>query len=128
MDCLVRRQLVLDAVEEADELLVAGALHVLRDDRAVQHVEGSEERRCACQRQTQVLDLSVSAMMAEVPRPSPLRGQYEPASPCFCGLQGAATIACKRCRSLTETVKEMPLRMHQTRTPPRKTESIIGLF
>lgn len=47
MDCLVRRHLALDAVEEADELLMAVALHVLCDDRAVQHVEGSEERRCA---------------------------------------------------------------------------------
>lgn len=47
MDCLVRRHLALDAVEEADELLMAVALHVLRDSRAVQHVEGSEERRCA---------------------------------------------------------------------------------
>lgn len=43
----VCRHLALDAVEEADELLMAVALHVLRDDRAVQHVEGSEERRCA---------------------------------------------------------------------------------
>jgi hypothetical protein len=47
MDCLVRRHRALDAVEEADELLMAVVLHVPRDDRAVQHIEGSEERRCA---------------------------------------------------------------------------------
>src|SRR5690606_33940118 len=47
MDRLVRRDLALDAVEEADELLVAVALHVLRDDRAVQNVERGEERRRA---------------------------------------------------------------------------------
>jgi hypothetical protein len=35
------RRLGIDGVEEADELLVAVALHVLADDGAVEHVEGS---------------------------------------------------------------------------------------
>ena len=39
VDGLVRRHLALDAVEEADELLMAVALHVLCDDRTVQHAE-----------------------------------------------------------------------------------------
>ena len=41
------RHLALDAVEEADELLMAVALHVLADDRAVEHVERGEQRRRA---------------------------------------------------------------------------------
>ena len=43
-DDLVRRHLALDAVKEADELLMAMALHVLCDDRTVQHVERGEQR------------------------------------------------------------------------------------
>ena len=44
MDGLVRRHLALDAVEEADELLMAVALHVLPDDRSIQNVERREQR------------------------------------------------------------------------------------
>ena len=44
VDGLVRRHLALDAVEEADELLVAVALHVLPDDRSIQNVERREQR------------------------------------------------------------------------------------
>ena len=47
VDGLVRRHLAVDAVKEADELLMAVALHVLCDDRTVQHVEGGEQRRRA---------------------------------------------------------------------------------
>ena len=38
------RDLLLDRVEEANELLVAMALHVAADDGAVEDVEGSEQR------------------------------------------------------------------------------------
>ena len=41
---LVRRRLGVDGVEEADELLMAMALHIAPDDRAVEHVEGGEQR------------------------------------------------------------------------------------
>ena len=34
----------LDGVEEADELLMAVALHAPADDRALEHVEGGEQR------------------------------------------------------------------------------------
>ena len=44
VDGLVRRHLALDAVEEADELLMAVALHVLPDDRSIQNVERREQR------------------------------------------------------------------------------------
>ena len=38
VDGLVRRHLALDAVEEADKLLMTMALHVLPDDRSIQNV------------------------------------------------------------------------------------------
>ena len=41
---LAGRDFGLDGVEEADELLVAVALHVAADDGAVEHVEGGEQR------------------------------------------------------------------------------------
>jgi hypothetical protein len=37
----------LDGIEEADELLMAVALHVVSDDGAVEDVEGGEQRGCA---------------------------------------------------------------------------------
>ena len=43
VDQLAGRDLGLDGVEEADELLMAVALHVAADDRAVEHVEGGEQ-------------------------------------------------------------------------------------
>ena len=47
LDELTDRDLPLDGVEEADELLMAVTLHVLSDDRAVEHVHGGEQRRRA---------------------------------------------------------------------------------
>ena len=47
VDDLSRRDLGLDGVEEADELLMAMALHVAADHRAVENVEGGEQRRRA---------------------------------------------------------------------------------
>ena len=47
VDRLSGRDLRLDGVEEADELLMAVALHVAADDRAVEDVEGGEQRRRA---------------------------------------------------------------------------------
>ena len=38
------RDLLFDRVEEANELLVAMALHALADDRAVEDIEGREQR------------------------------------------------------------------------------------
>ena len=43
VDGLAGRHLALDGVEEADELLVAVALHVAADDGAVEHVERGEQ-------------------------------------------------------------------------------------
>src|SRR5262249_52595834 len=47
VDDLARRHLCLDGVEEADELLMAVALHTAADDLALEHVESGEERRRA---------------------------------------------------------------------------------
>ncbi len=47
MDDFADRNLRLDGVEEADELLMAMALHVAADDGAVEHVERGEQRRRA---------------------------------------------------------------------------------
>ena len=44
MDALAGRNLALDLIEEANELLVAMALHVAPDHRAVEDVEGGEQR------------------------------------------------------------------------------------
>jgi len=43
VDGLARRDLALDGVEEADELLMPVALHASPDDLAFQHVEGGEQ-------------------------------------------------------------------------------------
>lgn len=47
VDDLTGRDIRLDGVEEADELLVAVALHAAVDELAFEHVEGGEERRRA---------------------------------------------------------------------------------
>src|SRR5512144_2552416 len=47
MDQLAGRDVALETVEEANELLVPVALHALPDHRAVEHVHGSEQRRRA---------------------------------------------------------------------------------
>ena len=47
VDDLAGRRLGLDRVQEADELLMAVALHVAADDGAVEHVERSEQGRGA---------------------------------------------------------------------------------
>ena len=44
VDSLVRRNLCIDHVQEADELLVPMALHVAPDDRPVEHIQGGEQR------------------------------------------------------------------------------------
>ena len=43
VDDLAGRDLALDRVEKADELLVSVALHAATDDRAFEHVESGEQ-------------------------------------------------------------------------------------
>ena len=59
----------------------------------------------SCQRQTQVLDLPVSAMIDELPSPSSLFKMIRARQTYFCELFGSATIPCNRCRSPDVTVK-----------------------
>jgi len=47
VDRLSRRNLLLNGVKEANEFLMAMALHVAADHRAVEHVERREQRRRA---------------------------------------------------------------------------------
>ena len=47
MDRLLLRHLGLDGVQEANELLMAVALHVAADDGAVEDIESGEQRRRA---------------------------------------------------------------------------------
>ena len=47
MDGLSSRDLALDGVQEADELLAPVALHAAADDLALQHVKGGERGGCA---------------------------------------------------------------------------------
>ena len=44
VDHLSHKDLLLDRIEEADELLVAVVLHVATDDGAIEDVEGCEQR------------------------------------------------------------------------------------
>src|SRR5271156_4890913 len=44
VDYFSHRDLLLDRIEEADELLVAMVLHVASDDGAIEDVEGGEQR------------------------------------------------------------------------------------
>ena len=44
VDYFSHRDLLLDRIEEADELLVAMVLHVESDDGAIEDVEGGEQR------------------------------------------------------------------------------------
>ena len=50
----------------------------------------------SCQRHTQVFDLPVAAMIAEVPRPSLLSSTIRARQTCFCGLRGANTMSRRR--------------------------------
>jgi hypothetical protein len=47
VDHFSRRDLLLDRIEEADELLVAMTLHVAADDGSIKGVEGCEQRGSA---------------------------------------------------------------------------------
>ena len=82
----------------------------------------------ACQRQMQVFDLPVAALIAIVPSPSSLNRMIRARQTCFCRLQGAATIACNRKRSAKDTVKEIPVRIRLNRIFWVQWESQIGLF
>ena len=73
VDGLIRRDLGVDQVQEADELLVPVALHIAPDDRPVEHVEGGEQGgRSPGSGPGQAVSLVVVGHGAETP---PLYGQ-----------------------------------------------------
>jgi hypothetical protein len=80
----------------------------------------------SCQRQTQVLDLPVSRMIAFVPTPSALSNMICARQTCFCGALRSLTKAHNRVMSAGVTEKEIPGRMPQTRTPRVHRESPSG--
>ena len=81
----------------------------------------------SCQRQTQVFDLPVRRMIATVPRPSALSRTISARQTCFWAVLRSRTSASRRRRSAGETSREIPVRMHQTRTPFSWRESPAGL-
>jgi hypothetical protein len=80
----------------------------------------------SCQRQTQVLDLPISRMIAFVPTPSALSNMICARHTCFCGALRSLTRAHNRVMSAGVTEKEIPVRMPQTRTPRVRPESPSG--
>ena len=82
----------------------------------------------SCQRQTQVLDLPVAAMIDVVPAPSALKRTIRQRQTCFCREDGCEMIASSRDRSSRETVKDIPVRISMTRTENARTESQFGLL
>ena len=67
----------------------------------------------SCHRHTQVFDLAVAAMMATVPRPSPVSRTIFARQTCFCGEPRAATIASSRFLSDAVTSILIPVRIPQ---------------
>lgn len=82
----------------------------------------------SCQRQTQVLDLPVAAMVAAVPAPSVLKRTIRQRQTCFWGEDVRKTIASSQDRSSPEIVKETPVRITMARTTNPKTEAQFGLL
>lgn len=69
-----------------------------------------------------------TVMMAWVPAPSALRSTIRARQTCFCEVLRSATRARSRCRPASPRMIVIPLRMRQTSTGPRQTESTTGLF
>jgi hypothetical protein len=65
----------------------------------------------SCQRQTQVLDLPVSRMIAFAPSPSTLSSTICARQTCFCGALRSLTKARSRSSSAGVTERQMPVRM-----------------
>ena len=82
----------------------------------------------SCQRQTQVFDLPVRRMISIVPTPSAVKSTISARQTCFCGALRSPTSAIRRARSVGETVKDIPVRMRQTRMRAPERESQTGLL
>ena len=111
---LVRRRLVRQADDLGDAIL-SDRRDPGRARLVVEEAVDALVQKRSCQRQTQVLDLPVSAMMAFVPTPSPLRRTIRARQTCFCGLRGAAAMSHSRLRSAAYRVKVMRIPPHFAR-------------
>ena len=80
----------------------------------------------SCQRQTQVLELPVSRMIALVPSPLALSNTICARHTCFSGALRSLIPARSRSKSAEVTEREMPVRMPHTRTPRVPQESVPG--
>ena len=81
----------------------------------------------SCQRQTQVLDLPVSRMIAFVPRSSALSSTICARHTCFCGALRSLTRLRSRSMAAEVTERETLVRIPQTRTARVRRESLPGL-
>jgi hypothetical protein len=81
----------------------------------------------SCQRQTQVLDLDVAAMIDVVPAPSALRSTMRQRQTCFYGEDGFEITVSSRDLSSLETLNDIPVRIRVTRTANTETEPQFGL-
>ncbi|EDP64955.1 Transposase (class III) [alpha proteobacterium BAL199] len=113
----------IQALEEAVALF--GVPEIFNTDQGSQFTSPStpSAAKRSCQRQTAVLATPASRMIALVPRPAAVSSTIRQRQTCFCGLLRSATIASRRARSAVLTVKLIPVRMPQTRTPPNPRES-----
>ena len=113
VDGLAGRDLALNGVEKADELLMPVALHAAADDLAFQN--------------TAVLLTPAVRMISTVPRPSAVASTIWARQTCFCELLRSSTIARRRLRSVGLRWTVTPLRIPQTRMADRPWESQQGL-
>ncbi len=66
-------------------------------------------------------------MISTVPRSSAVKSTISARQACFCAALRSLTKPSRRWRSDSETAMEIPVRMHQTRTPQSQRESLAGL-
>ncbi len=127
--CPMRRFVRRLLHRQRDDALRDGGIE-LRDARGsrlvVQKPFPPSAAKRSCQRQTQVLDLPVSRMIAFVPSPSALSNTICARHTCFWGALRSLTKAWSRSRSARVTEMETSVRMPQTRMAQVSKESQSG--
>lgn len=116
------------SVSATTRSVTSGPSGAMRDGRVLSRRGPSKPSlaKRSCQRHTQVFDLPVCRMMSTVPTPSALNRMISARQTCFCRALRSLTSAVNRWRSVGETMKEIPVRIHQTRTRTPRWESQIG--
>ena len=107
---------------------IEGSSLAMREGRVLSRKSPSKPSAAkrSCQRQTQVLDLPVSRMIAFVPAPSALISTISARQTCFCGALRSIVRARSRSVSAGVTENAMPVLMPQTRMPRIRRESQTG--